>query len=809
MTYKKKVLLLSAVLLFSSCKNKKEDVNNSSKSDSVSQLSSTLAKKFSDILFEDQTYDYDGKEHILKEAEGYPDGTNVSYEGRNPYKDCGSYSAKVHLKKEGYESFTKEAILTILPIEYSGIEYKSVTLTYDGSNHIDAVKLTGFLPEGTTASQTIKDENGNEVNEAVQVGTYRYHIRLTNKNYKDLELDASLTIQSETKDIPILIHDEDIYFMNTLDHNYLYRIDKEGNAKQVDYSVPKKLNESQSNMVLSLSDSLLGSTVKEYGEETKEVLYTDSNITDFVKYDSNTYYYSKNTLLKESCGIYKVKNSSTREPEVEKIFEGRSDKISLSGNYLYFQNKEQDSHLYRINLTNNSISLVLDQEIKEYMISDHSLYGIFHSTLNDYIGMIDLNSSERKIEKLTDASGKNLIMKDGFLYYTYNDLYGKIDESRKGIWKIDVTSKTNTQILSGKNLTSFDVKDSNTLVYIDNDNLHPYEYRIQEKTSKDLIPGFVPPETTPTNIGGKSISYNGSIYYLDMYRGKTLNRYDEKTKVLTQLSSNKVDDFSIIGDILYFNQVTTLTNNDLYCVDLKNGGIAKKLTSNDCRKIVSDGTYLYGTHYNFLGTSGGIFRMKPDGTQYVKFSNINGAKNFRIKNNKLYFINCASGQDNGKIEFIDLSQIHDDSTNLKSNVLSKNIKNVKQFEFDGDNIYYIYNGITDNSIKKTDLSTLKEGIPIASSKTNPSEFILDNNDIYYYSYAATSTSNAGFYKVSKNADKDGTQTLLCSYEETYYATSLAISNENLYFLNYIPKLLLGDAHYYQLNLKTRNITKIN
>ena len=201
--------------------------------------------------------------------------------------------------------------------------------------------------------------------------------------------------------------------------------------------------------------------------------------------------------------------------------------------------------------------------------------------------------------------------------------------------------------------------------------------------------------------------------------------------------------------------------------------------------------------------------MKPDGTQYVKFSNINGAKNFRIKNNKLYFINCASGQDNGKIEFIDLSQIHDDSTNLKSNVLSKNIKNVKQFEFDGDNIYYIYNGITDNSIKKTDLSTLKEGIPIASSKTNPSEFILDNNDIYYYSYAATSTSNAGFYKVSKNADKDGTQTLLCSYEETYYATSLAISNENLYFLNYIPKLLLGDAHYYQLNLKTRNITKIN
>lgn len=295
-----------------------------------------------------------------------------------------------------------------------------------------------------------------------------------------------------------------------------------------------------------------------------------------------------------------------------------------------------------------------------------------------------------------------------------------------------------------------------------------------------------------------------------MYAGKTLYVYDESSQKTSQLTSNKVEDFYIYNDIMYFNQVTLFTNNDLYAVNIKMGGEAYKISSNDIRKLTCDGTYLYGTHYNFAGVSGGIARMKLDGSEYIKFSDVNGAKNLTIKDNKLYYINCGTGQDNGNIEYILLKDISSTSTKLTGTRLSKDIKNVKQFIFEDNNIYYIYNGTIDNSIRRTDFTSLNEGVKLASSKTNPNEMILKDDYIYYYSYAASAVSSAGFYKVNKNATSDGTQELIVGYDSKYYGSNLSISSDNkLYFLNYIPKLLLGDAHFYQIKLDTKVVLKIS
>ena len=71
-------------------------------------------------------------------------------------------------------------------------------------------------------------------------------------------------------------------------------------------------------------------------------------------------------------------------------------------------------------------------------------------------------------------------------------------------------------------------------------------------------------------------------------------------------------------------------------------------------------------------------------------------------------------------------------------------------------------------------------------------------------------SSAGFYKVSKTATQDGTQELIVGYDSIYYGSNLAISNSGyLYFLNYIPKLALGDAHFYQLDLNSKTVAKIS
>ena len=297
-----------------------------------------------------------------------------------------------------------------------------------------------------------------------------------------------------------------------------------------------------------------------------------------------------------------------------------------------------------------------------------------------------------------------------------------------------------------------------------------------------------------------------------MYAGKTLYVYDESSKKSSQLTTNKVEDFYIYNNIMYFNQVTMLTNNDLYAVNLSVGGEAEKINSNDVRNMISDGTYLYATHYNWAGVSGGLSRMKLDGTEYVKFSEINGGKNLTIKDNKLYYINCDTGATNGDMEYVDLSTITATSEKIKGVTLSK-LKNVSQFIFENNTIYYSYEGTIYNYIARTNFTDLgNNSVQIASSKTHPRDMVLNGNYIYYYSYASTATSSAGFYKVSKTATADGTQELILACDSTYYGSSLSISDVGyLYFLNYIPKLPLlpGDAHFYQINLSSKAVTKIN
>lgn len=828
MNYRKPISLLFTILLFTSC-GKTESTQTSDAGTTASDTTgiseskgteSVPKKKFESILFSDVSVLFDGKGHQLDEATGYPEGTTVTYTGRESYTDVGNYKASVKLVKDGYEDYETSATLTILPIEYSSISMDNKSVTYDGTDHINDVQLVGFLPEGTTTTKTVKDESGNAVSSAIQVGKYYYTISLHNKNYIDVTLNATLTINGTKKATPIVHVGDTTYFANGLDHYYLYQY-SDSVASKVESNVPTKLKESSSSSVLSVSNSLFTSSAKEISGATSNVLYSDSAISDFVKYSDHIYYYSKNALTESDSGIYKVttydnsdKSEEAKEPTVEKIFTGKSDKLTLNGDYLYFENKSQDEHIFKIDLNSKTTTLVLNQKVHEYVISSNYLYCTIDGTLNDYIGKLNLSTTATEAEKMTNAAGENLVVKNGYLYYNYTDLYGYIDEAQKGIWKVNISTNNTDQVLSSTRINAFDIVSSDSLIYIDSNTLHLNQYNISKKSTTDLIPDFVPVEDVPLNLGGKSETYNGRVYYLDMYRGKSLNCYDPKAKVLTQLTDTKVMDFSIIGDMLYFNQVTTFTNNDLYAVNLKSGGEATRLSTNDVRNIISDGTYLYGTHYNFWGVSGGIFRMKPDGSEYVKFSEVNGAKNFTVKDSKLYFINCTTGQDNGDIQYYNLSDIKSDSDDLKANDLPKanKIKNVRQFLFEGDTIYYIYQGTIYNFIARSSMTTMEEGTKLANEKCAPKEMFIVGDDIYYYSYPQTSTGNAGLFKVNKNNTKaDDSITTLLKCDSTYYCSALSYLSGKVYFLNYmfLTNIPHGNAHFYELDINSGTVTKVN
>ena len=819
---KKKFLLFALLpLLLAGCNNGGGDNQPSSTpassesqkpSESSSSDSQAPAKQdFTGVSFESASYVYDGQSHILAEVKGAPENTTITYTGRTACTNVGSYNATAKLVKEGYNDKTLNATLTITPATFAGVTYESKSVKYDGAEHINDIQLVGTLPQGTTKNETVKDSNGTVVTSAIEVGEYTYTCVLSNSNYNTLTLNAKLTIKAQKKNMPVYVAgDGSVYFANGLHNSYLYSLSA-GELKLIDYSSPKEFNKYNSSSALFIAGSTILNSVKQVKSGATEVLYTDSNIDDFVKSTDNVYYYSSNALKAAKSGIYKVDaTNANEEPVVTKVFEGKSDNLAIYGSHLYFTNGNDHNYLYKMNLSSKATSLVMQEKVHEFTISNNKLYCTVNGLLNDYIGCLDLSGSATEPTKLTNAAGEFLTVKNGYLYYNYTDLFSNIDNSVKGVWRINVNGGDPEQLLANDGVNGFDVESSSSLVYIDSTDLHLYRYNISTKARTDLLNGFVAPESTPLNTGGQTISLGNKTYYLNMYAGKTLYCYDESSKKNSQLTTNKVEDFYIYNGIMYFNQVTMLTNNDLYAVNLTMGGEAEKLNSNDVRNMVSDGTYLYATHYNWAGAAGGMSRMRLDGSEYVKFSEVNGAKNLTIKDGKLYFINCATGQDNGYIEYVTLSDITSTTEGLSSTRLSNSIKNVKQFAFDGNNIFYIYNGTIENSVRRTDFTSLGEGTKLASSRTNPNEILLNGNYVYYYSYAATAASSAGFYRVSKTATGDGTQELLVGYDSKYYGSNLSISDSgNMYFLNYIPKLVLGDAHFYQINLSTKRVVKIN
>ena len=811
---RKALLIVVASLLMIGCGGKPAEPSSEVKppvSSEPAPSSEEQKQEFTGVAFNDLKVTYDGQPHILAEVSGAPAGTNITYTGREEHTDAGTYEATAKLSKDGYNDKTLSAKLTIDKANFSGYTYESKSVKYDGADHINDVQLIGVLPQGTTTNEIVKDANGATVTSAIEVGTYNYTCVISNKNYVTETLTATLTIKAQKKNMPVFVaSDGTVYFANGLHNGYLYSLSA-GELKLIDYSSPKEFNKYNSSSALFIAGSTLLNSVKQVNDGSSSVLYTDSNIDDFVKYNDNIYYYSSNALKAAKSGIYKVDaTDSNNEPVVTKVFEGKSDNLAIYGGNLYFTNGNNNNYLYKMNLSSGATSLVMEEKVHEFTINSNKLYCTVNGLLNDYIGYLDLSSSSTAPTKLTNAAGEFLSVKNGYLYYNYTDLFSAIDESVKGIWRISTSGGEPEQLLANDGVNGFDVESSSSLVYVDSTNLHLYRFNISTRAATDLLYGFVAPESTPLNTGGQTISLGNKTYYLNMYAGKTLYVYDESSKKSSQLTTNKVEDFYIYNGILYFNQVTMLTNNDLYAVNLTVGGEAEKLNSNDVRNMTSDGTYLYATHYNWAGATGGMSRMRLDGSEYVKFSEVNGAKNLTVKDGKLYYINCATGQDNGYIEYVTLSDITSTTDGLSGTRLSNNIKNVKQFAFDGNNIFYIYNGTIDNSVRRTDLTSLGEGTKLASSKTNPNEILLNGNYVYYYSYAATAASSAGFYRVSKTATADGTQELLVGYDTKYYGSNLSISDSgNLYFLNYIPKLVLGDAHFYQINLSTKAVTKIN
>ena len=146
---------------------------------------------------------YDGLPHTVSLNHELPEGASIAYPYGNIFTNAGVYQVVGVLSKNGYESKTLNATLTIRQAsrDASQIKFEDATMTYTGD--ICAITATG-VPEGVEVTYETFDYERDFRVKAVNAGKYRVvaHFNDTSANYAKIpDREAILTIEQAYYDV--------------------------------------------------------------------------------------------------------------------------------------------------------------------------------------------------------------------------------------------------------------------------------------------------------------------------------------------------------------------------------------------------------------------------------------------------------------------------------------------------------------------------------------------------------------------------------------------------------------------------------
>lgn len=776
----------------SSIKNSESNSENLSigNSESVYGSSSTFIPEkqtFENIKFDSANVMYDGKAHTL-EVSGAPEFATVTYSNAGPFTEVGEYKITALITAENYNDLSLSATLTIYEanVEEFSVEFKSQSFEYDGLEH--SIEITGALPDNAVVQYT-SDVPG-ITNTAVEIGVYNITATITAANYNPMTLNAKLTIQTNSDERDMIYTGSTLYFQNALDENKLYAY-ANGSVLKVNNDTAVDMIKTNSNSMRYINKSLLFNSIKEakYSNEEVAVDTLISSSARYIQQDSNGYlYYAKNGLTNEKSGIYKL-DLSGEEPVETLLSAGKAYYLQLDdkNDILYFADGANDKKLSKLHLNSQVRQLVVDDKINNLVLDNSKLYYTVNRLLGDYLEKYDINASKRT--KLTIDAGASLTVMGDYLYYVNVD---KLTATLFGdnICRVATTFDTDT-VLPGsiviegneEGVCSLET-DGTNIYYYDCEGYKLMKYNPSNKESTNLLDGFKAPEPPkPLSTGGQIETYNGKIYYLNIWDGKALYCYNPNNKMNYRVYGEKVVDFSIIGDELYFNGVSYLVNNSTYRINLKTGGLVEKINDYSAKEICSDGTYIYYIEENAAGAATAIHKANMDGTNdeivYDK-----GVSNLRVKNNKLYFI------DSNNIHILNLQTKADTEIDVHTTT----------FDMDDNYIYYrrMYGlAWAKKCLARMDLNG-ENSVDMVVADTDPTDIACHNDEVYYYTETTLSASKNGIYKVKKNV-VDGTGTLVLLCDSKYYASEFCVVNNLVYFVNYSLGGLNGDSKIYSVS----------
>ncbi|MDY2913514.1 MAG: MBG domain-containing protein [Candidatus Enteromonas sp.] len=175
------IVLLSFALFLAGCVSSGEEEKQSGEVDSTLILSTN--KDFENVFFDSKTLIYDGESHILDEVRGAPEGTQITYIGRETHVDAGTYTASALLTKEGYNNKTLTATLTIAEASFENITFSDEAFEYDGQVH-------SIYVSGAPSFASVTYSNNGKTN----VGTYIVTATIEAANYETMIKTATLSI---------------------------------------------------------------------------------------------------------------------------------------------------------------------------------------------------------------------------------------------------------------------------------------------------------------------------------------------------------------------------------------------------------------------------------------------------------------------------------------------------------------------------------------------------------------------------------------------------------------------------------------
>lgn len=681
----------------------------------------------------------------------------------------------------------------------------TLSVSYDGKDHYGDITVVGKPEDATITKEVYK--NGTLVTECIDVGTYQLNFTVSHPDYLDLSLSAILKITAVKDDMPLLALNSKIYFSNGLDANQIYTYDKSETSKPINnisYNSAKQIIKyGQKSLVLA--KSLLGTSIKTIDKNGNiDTHYYDPSI-DCITTDGNNIYFATNYLTNEKSGIYKLVESDTDDSDTSNdsvtaklLYSGKVKYLTYANNKLYFADGRNDDKLSYISAnittsTSTATALSLDgnEEKIKYMIADgNNLYFNIDNLTGDYLCKYNTSTSTKT--KLTTSCGEYLTIAGDYIYFANIDLVNS-NVFGKGIYKVktDGSEKTTAGTIvvpATYSINSLCYEDDH-LYFIDGADLHLKDYDISSSTVTDLLASFVIPEHPFHNKGGQQQEINGKIYYLNMQRGKTLCVYDPEKKTNSQLTTEKVANFSVIGDYIYLNTVTYFVNNDLYRFNYKTGGYLEKISSDDASEIVGDDNFIYYAKDNAAGAATSIERINLATEEQTQIYS-KGVSNLRLIDDNLY---CEDG---GKVLKFDVSDTTK-TTYTKTEI--ENLKHVDYFEIENNQIYYSYTNIGSNSLRRATITnnSADDEIKLAETKVDPIEMQIVGSKIYFLSDTAIA-SDDGLYVINNKATTNpNTHSLVISDSNIQ---DMYIYNNYLYYLSSGWESLTGDSHIYQQSL---------